>query len=155
MSSAGFAERRVAEIDRVETETQCERAARDVPPVRQLAVANSPAGPHHGLGIQLIGDADAGAEGVLVGLGEGAVAAALAEALIDESAGQSSRRRVRRVEIDLAAAEMMLVPLPAVVPAQAEVDGQFGRDLPVVLAVEAPGLFPPLDRLRRQRPWRC
>ena len=128
MMERRLAERGIAEINRVETEAQRQRAAGDVPPVRQLAVADSPTGPHHGLGIQLIGDADAGAEGVLVGLGESAVAAALAEALIDEGAGPASRRRVRRGEIDLAAAEMLIVPCPPS-PAQARLRVVWGVTL--------------------------
>src|SRR5882672_10477854 len=42
---------------------------------------------------------------------------------------------------------MQFVPLPGIIPPQPVVQRQFGRDLPIVLTVKAPGFLSPLDLL--------
>src|SRR5262249_6000557 len=142
-----FAECGIAEINRVETESKRGRAASDVPPVAKLAVAHSPAGAQHGLVIEPVSDCEPRAKGVWIGLREIAIASPGAVAFINERSPQSSCRRIRRSEIDHAAAVMQFVPLPGVIPPQSVIQGQFGRGLPVVLSVKAPGFLPPLDLL--------
>src|SRR5262249_26143096 len=80
-----------------------------------------------------------------VGFGENAAASPRPETFINECPGSSPGRRIRRREVNHAAAVMEFVSLAGIVPSQSEVERQFRCDLPFVLTVEAPGFLAPLD----------
>ena len=106
-----FAERRIRPIDRVETDAERRRSAGHIPPVRQRAVGDAPAGTQHGLVVEPVGRAEPRTERVGIGLRELAVAAARSVAFIDEPTGQPAGRGIRRRQADLAGAIEPLVAL--------------------------------------------
>src|ERR1019366_1035246 len=103
------------------------------------AVNKSPSAAHNSLGIQLVGDPDARADGQRIAGGEIAVASSPSGALVGGAAQQPSGRRVRNRGPEHGEAVVHLFGSGLVVPARAVIQRELAGDLPGIVSRQAPG----------------
>ena len=112
--------------------------------MRDRGVAEAPARAKHGLGRDLVGDADPRCDGVRIGVYQVAIAAARAGSLIEHRAEPAVGIGIGNVPVESAGAIPQFPHRRLQVVAQTVIEGQLAADLPGVLHEEAPRRAPVL-----------